>query len=51
MVIVSLLKDVDTRTRMAKEAREFVEQNFSYVVAAQAFEDACELAISRADGR
>lgn len=49
--VVSLLNDVETRNRMAKDARAFVEQNVSYVVAARAFEEACELAISRHSSR
>lgn len=45
--VVGLLNDADARSRMAEEARVFVGQNFSYVVAARAFQEACTLAISR----
>lgn len=49
--VVSLLSDPDRRKRMARESRAFVGQNFSYTVAARAFESACELAISRRSNR
>ena len=45
--VVSLLNDVDLRTKMAEEARTYVEKNFSYTVVAKSFGEACELAISR----
>lgn len=51
MAVACLLNDAGTRTRLAREGRAFVEQNFSYTVAAKAFEEACELAISRHSNR
>jgi glycosyltransferase involved in cell wall biosynthesis len=51
MAVVSLLNDAEKRTRMAKEARSLVEQNFSYTVAARAFEEACGLSILRYSNR
>jgi len=45
--VVSLLRDVDTRMRIATQARALVESRFSYVVAARVFEDACTDAVSR----
>ena len=44
--IVELLMDDQRRVAIARESRTFVEQNFSYEVAARSFEDACEKAIS-----
>jgi len=49
--VVSLLNDEGARIRMAQDARAFVEKNFSYTVAATAFEKASELAISRYSSR
>ena len=45
--IVSLLEDRERRQHLASAARRFVEENFSYEIAARSFEDACRLAISR----
>ena len=45
--VIALLKDPGRRIALAKDARAFVEQNFSYTVAARAFEEACNLAIFR----
>jgi glycosyltransferase involved in cell wall biosynthesis len=45
--VVALLNDDALAKRLARAARAFVEQNFSYTVAAKAFEEACQLAISR----
>ena len=45
--VVTLLQDRGRRMTMADDARKFVEQKFSYTVAAKAFEEACDLAVSR----
>lgn len=45
--VTNLLKDSDRRMTLARDARAFVERSFSYTVAARAFEEACELAITR----
>ena len=45
--VCSLLEDAGLRSKLSREARTFVEQNASYVVAARAFEEACDLAIAR----
>ncbi len=45
--VVELLEDDQRRDRLSREARSFVEDNFSYTVAAQAFETACNLAMER----
>lgn len=45
--IVSLLNDDARRRQIAEESRRFVEENFSYVVAARSFEQACDVAIKR----
>jgi len=45
--VIALLEDAPQRECMAIEARRFVEQHFSYRVAAGVFQDACHLAISR----
>lgn len=54
--VVGLLRDRAHRERMSREARDFVQRNFGYRVAAREFEKACGLAIERAgpvrgDGR
>ncbi|HKU15949.1 MAG TPA: glycosyltransferase [Steroidobacteraceae bacterium] len=49
--VIALLRDRPRRTAIANEARRYVEERFSYRVAAAAFEQACELAIRRATGR
>lgn len=41
-----LLKDAERRHALALDARKFVRENFSYIVAAKAFEQACDQAIS-----
>lgn len=45
--IIGLLKDDARRHQMAADSRQFVEQNFSYVVAARSFEQACDNAIAQ----
>jgi glycosyltransferase involved in cell wall biosynthesis len=45
--VVCLLKNREKRSGIAERARDFVEQNCSYVIASRAFEAACELAMSR----
>lgn len=45
--VVRLLEDHAARDRLSKAARSFVEERFSYQVAARAFEEACRLAIKR----
>lgn len=47
--IAALLNDPSRQLAIARAARDLVEANYSYRVAAKAFETACELAISRAD--
>jgi len=49
--VASLLSDNERRQAISSEARGFVEENFSYTVAARAFEDACRLAIQRHEER
>jgi glycosyltransferase involved in cell wall biosynthesis len=49
--VINLVTDDERRTKMALDARAFVESNFSYSVAAQAFESACNLAIERFKAR
>jgi glycosyltransferase involved in cell wall biosynthesis len=49
--VVRLLLDSDLRHEIAANARELVEQQFSFHVAARSFERACELAIERKGGR
>jgi glycosyltransferase involved in cell wall biosynthesis len=44
---VSLLRDDERRNQISREARAYVEANFGFGVAAQAFERACGLAIDR----
>ena len=44
---LTLLRDRARRTALAAAAREYVQDNFGYRVAAQAFERACLLAIER----
>ncbi|HZD53877.1 MAG TPA: glycosyltransferase [Woeseiaceae bacterium] len=48
--VVALLGDDARRERLSRAARSFVEANFSYEVAARAFETACRLAIERRTG-
>lgn len=43
--VVRLLRDATRRAAMSKAAREYVQRNFGYQVAAAAFEQACELAM------
>lgn len=43
--VVTLLRDARRRIAVAEEARKYVEQRFSYVVAARSFEQACERAM------
>jgi glycosyltransferase involved in cell wall biosynthesis len=43
--VVKLLRDGEGRAAMSRSAREYVQQNFGYQVAAHAFERACGLAI------
>ena len=45
--VVTLLHDDARRESMAHQARCFVEENFSFTVAARAFEEACGLAVDR----
>jgi glycosyltransferase involved in cell wall biosynthesis len=45
--VVGLLENREKRSAIAERARDFVEQNCSYVIASRAFEAACELAMSR----
>jgi polysaccharide biosynthesis protein PslH len=45
--IVALLRDRERRARISRSARQYVDSNFSYKVAARAFEDACLLAMQR----
>lgn len=49
--VVDLMEDDTRREAVSREARRLVEENFSYTVAARAFEDACRLAIQRHEGR
>lgn len=49
--VVALLRDRERRTTIATEARNYVEERFSFRVAAAVFEQACELAIRRAAAR
>ena len=44
--IVGLIRDRERRISIARAARQFVEDNFSYTVAARSFEQACEAAIA-----
>ena len=44
---VTLLRDAERRSQISLDARRYVEANFGYSVAAQAFERACGLAIDR----
>lgn len=48
--VVALLRDRARRTQLAERARQYVDSNFSYRVAARAFEDACFRALSRRHG-
>lgn len=48
--VVRCLKDRSMRQAMAKESRQFVEENFSYKVAALSFQHACETAIGVRQG-
>ncbi|MEL7535605.1 MAG: glycosyltransferase family 4 protein [Pseudomonadota bacterium] len=45
--VVRLIRDRGLRVRIAQAARQHVEENFSYTVAAESFEQACERAIGR----
>lgn len=45
--VVKLLVDRDRRLLVAAAARKLVEQRFSYQVAAEAFQEACSMAIQR----
>jgi glycosyltransferase involved in cell wall biosynthesis len=49
--VVGLLRDGGRRTTMSRTAREHVQRNFGYEVAARAFERACGLAIERRAGK
>lgn len=49
--VVALLQDERRRAAMSRDARNFVEENFSYTVAARAFEEACCLAIARHEAK
>lgn len=49
--VVQLLHDDARRHAIAKESRAFVEENFSYHVAAASFEAACMKAIERFEAR
>lgn len=44
LAVASLLNEPEKRARIAQAARSFVEDNFSYLVAARAFEEACRQA-------
>jgi glycosyltransferase involved in cell wall biosynthesis len=46
---VALLKDDERRHAMSAAARQYVQDNFGYRVAARAFEQACMLAIERGE--
>jgi glycosyltransferase involved in cell wall biosynthesis len=48
--VVSLLRDKSRRHAIATDARRYVEEHFSYRVAASVFEQACDLAISKQSG-
>jgi glycosyltransferase involved in cell wall biosynthesis len=39
--MIRLLTDADLRLRLSKNAREYVEQNFSFKKIAKEFEDIC----------
>ena len=45
--VVSLLTSPEKRVLLARKARSLVEEEFSFEVASRAFEEACNLAISR----
>lgn len=45
--VVALLRDRGRRTQLARNARQYVDSNFSHRVAARAFEEACFRALSR----
>ena len=49
--VASLLRDDERRVSLSKRARDFVEENFSYTVAARVFEGACELAMRKYEER
>lgn len=44
--IVGLLEDDALRRRISRDSRQFVEENFSYRVAAESFQAACDKAIA-----
>jgi glycosyltransferase involved in cell wall biosynthesis len=48
---VALLRDDRRREQISRCAREYVEANFGFSVAARAFERACGLAIDKADAK
>jgi glycosyltransferase involved in cell wall biosynthesis len=49
--VVGLLKDRERRERIARAARSFVDENFSFRVAASVFEQGCDRAIEKAGVR
>ena len=49
--LAELLQDDRRREALSRQARDFVEESYSYTVAAKAFEDACRLAIERHEER
>ena len=49
--VTELLREPARRHSLSREARDFVEKNFSFQVAARAFEKACHLAIERSARR
>ncbi len=45
--VIALLKDERRRYAMSYAARQYVEKNFDFRIAARSFEQACELAVRR----